>query len=227
MCSRQPWVRCGNRPHRNSGRPPRAWPNALSHALVRRQPGTDWSRQTAPDRPQQGCDGSRGRDIAHRPESVVSMPAFINTLKRQPLSLCLQDQFGAFLKRVNNKRAEKTRRSALAERWGSSEMRDTSKTPDKIRQPVIRSDDGEAASGTGRAMLPVNVRGHEHRIPLRACGIRPSLMIAHPECPRRSSTLVPGACPKWKDLNRHRLFPREGRFGRWHFHGSCCRSSLV
>lgn len=33
------------------------------------------------------------------------MPAVINLLLRQPLSLCAQDEFGAFLKRVNRRRA--------------------------------------------------------------------------------------------------------------------------
>lgn len=57
------------------------------------------------------------------PDEFVSMPAVINFLQRSPLSICAMDEFGAFLKRINNKRASgfemsisKTLRSA----WGAS-----------------------------------------------------------------------------------------------------------
>lgn len=39
------------------------------------------------------------------PSEFVSMTAFINMLQRQPLSLCPQDEFGAFLARVNGRNA--------------------------------------------------------------------------------------------------------------------------
>lgn len=39
------------------------------------------------------------------PSQFISMPAVINFLGRSPLSLCAMDEFGAFLKRINSKRA--------------------------------------------------------------------------------------------------------------------------
>jgi hypothetical protein len=51
------------------------------------------------------------------------MPAVISFLKRSPLSLCPQDEFGAFLKRVNAKRAsgfEGGVLKILRTAWGSS-----------------------------------------------------------------------------------------------------------
>lgn len=39
------------------------------------------------------------------PSQFISMPAVINFLKRTPLSLCPQDEFGSFLKRTNGRRA--------------------------------------------------------------------------------------------------------------------------
>jgi hypothetical protein len=39
------------------------------------------------------------------PSEFISMPAVINMLQRQPLALCAQDEFGAFLKRINSRRA--------------------------------------------------------------------------------------------------------------------------
>lgn len=39
------------------------------------------------------------------PDEFISMPAVINFLVRSPLSVCPMDEFGAFLKRINNRRA--------------------------------------------------------------------------------------------------------------------------
>lgn len=39
------------------------------------------------------------------PDEFISMPAVINFIQRSPLSLCAMDEFGAFLKRINNRRA--------------------------------------------------------------------------------------------------------------------------
>lgn len=39
------------------------------------------------------------------PSQFISMPAVINFLVRSPLSVCAMDEFGAFLKRINSKRA--------------------------------------------------------------------------------------------------------------------------
>ena len=57
------------------------------------------------------------------PSQFISMPAVINFLKREPLSICAMDEFGAFLKRVNNKRAsgfEGAVSSILRQAWGTS-----------------------------------------------------------------------------------------------------------
>jgi hypothetical protein len=57
------------------------------------------------------------------PSEFISMPAVINLLLRQPLSLCAQDEFGAFLKRVNGRRAsgfESNISKILRMVWGSS-----------------------------------------------------------------------------------------------------------
>lgn len=57
------------------------------------------------------------------PDEFISMPAVINMMQRMPLSLCPMDEFGAFLKRINSRKASnfesgitKTLRSA----WGKS-----------------------------------------------------------------------------------------------------------
>ncbi len=39
------------------------------------------------------------------PDQFMSMPAAINFMMRSPLALCPMDEFGSFLKRINNKRA--------------------------------------------------------------------------------------------------------------------------
>jgi Bifunctional DNA primase/polymerase, N-terminal/Protein of unknown function (DUF3987) len=57
------------------------------------------------------------------PSEFISMPAVINHLKTKPLSLCAQDEFGAFLKRANGKRAsgfESSISKILRMVWGCS-----------------------------------------------------------------------------------------------------------
>jgi hypothetical protein len=64
-------------------------------------------------------------DAAHLigPSQFISMPAVINFLVRAPLSLCAMDEFGAFLKRINNRKAsgfEGAITGILRTAWGSS-----------------------------------------------------------------------------------------------------------
>jgi hypothetical protein len=57
------------------------------------------------------------------PSEFISMPAVINRLLESPLCLCPQDEFGAFLKRANGKRAsgfESSISKVLRSAWGSS-----------------------------------------------------------------------------------------------------------
>lgn len=57
------------------------------------------------------------------PSQFISMPAVINFLCRAPLSICAMDEFGAFLKRINNRRAsgfEGAISGLLRTAWGSS-----------------------------------------------------------------------------------------------------------
>lgn len=57
------------------------------------------------------------------PSEFISMSAAINFLQRKPLSVCPMDEFGAFLKRVNSKRAsgyEAAISKILRSAWGSS-----------------------------------------------------------------------------------------------------------
>lgn len=57
------------------------------------------------------------------PSEWISMPAVINMLCRQPLALCAQDEFGAFLKRINGRRAsgfEAGISKILRMLWGTS-----------------------------------------------------------------------------------------------------------
>src|SRR5262249_9783694 len=39
------------------------------------------------------------------PGEFISMPAVVNFILRKPLALCLQDEYGAFLRRITNKKA--------------------------------------------------------------------------------------------------------------------------
>lgn len=57
------------------------------------------------------------------PSQFISMPAVVNMLLRQPLALSAQDEFGAFLKRINARNAssfEKTISQILRQVWGIS-----------------------------------------------------------------------------------------------------------
>lgn len=57
------------------------------------------------------------------PSEFISMTSIINVLKRTPLALCAQDEFGAFLKRVNARKAnnfEGATLKILRTMWGSS-----------------------------------------------------------------------------------------------------------
>ncbi len=57
------------------------------------------------------------------PSQFISMPAVINFLVRQPLSVCPMDEFGSFLKRINSRRAsgfEGAISGLLRTAWGAS-----------------------------------------------------------------------------------------------------------
>jgi hypothetical protein len=57
------------------------------------------------------------------PGEFISMPAVINFIMRKPLSLCLQDEHGAFLKRITARRAsgyETAISKVLRTLWGTS-----------------------------------------------------------------------------------------------------------
>lgn len=57
------------------------------------------------------------------PSQFISMPAVINFLVRSPLSVCAMDEFGAFMKRINNRRAsgfESAISGILRTAWGTS-----------------------------------------------------------------------------------------------------------
>lgn len=57
------------------------------------------------------------------PSEFISMPAVIRFLMRSPLSLCAQDEFGAFLRRVNSRKASSFEGGVLKilrTAWGSS-----------------------------------------------------------------------------------------------------------
>jgi hypothetical protein len=57
------------------------------------------------------------------PSEFISMPAVINFLQRKPLSVCAQDEFGAYLKRINGWKAsgfEAGISKVLRELWGLS-----------------------------------------------------------------------------------------------------------
>jgi hypothetical protein len=61
---------------------------------------------------------------AHKgPPQFMSMSAVIASLRSQPLSLCAMDEFGSFLKRINNKRSsnhEQAITGTLRTAWGAS-----------------------------------------------------------------------------------------------------------
>jgi hypothetical protein len=67
----------------------------------------------------------------------VSMPAVINFILRKPLSLCVQDEFGAFLKRMNGRRAsgwEASISQMLRSLWGVSF--NSTQTPEWAGKPA-------------------------------------------------------------------------------------------
>jgi hypothetical protein len=74
------------------------------------------------------------------PSEFISMPAVINLLLRQPLSLCAQDEFGAYLKRINSRRAsgfEAGISKVLRETWGVSFKRlDTPAWAGRPSEPI-------------------------------------------------------------------------------------------
>ncbi len=78
------------------------------------------------DHPLQQCGRLiRAAGMGHHlgPSEFISMSAVINFLCRSPLALCPQDEFGAFLKRVNAKKASSFEASVLKilrTAWGSS-----------------------------------------------------------------------------------------------------------
>jgi hypothetical protein len=57
------------------------------------------------------------------PSEFISMPAVLNFITRKPLALCLQDEYGAFLRRVTHKKAtvfETALSKILRTLWGTS-----------------------------------------------------------------------------------------------------------
>ena len=57
------------------------------------------------------------------PSEFISMPAVLNFIARKPLALCLQDEYGAFLRRATHKRAsvfETALSKILRTLWGTS-----------------------------------------------------------------------------------------------------------
>jgi len=74
------------------------------------------------------------------PSEFISMPSVINFLRVKPLALCPQDEFGAFLKRINNRRAsgfEAGISKVLREMWGLSFNRyDTPEWAGRASEPI-------------------------------------------------------------------------------------------
>jgi hypothetical protein len=67
------------------------------------------------------ADAGMGQHLG--PGEFISSTAVVNTLTRSPLCLCLMDEFGAFLSRINARRAggfEKAVGAILRSAWGSS-----------------------------------------------------------------------------------------------------------
>jgi hypothetical protein len=72
------------------------------------------------------------------PSQFISMPSVVNFMKREPLSVCSIDEFGSYLKRINNKRAsgfESSISGLLRMAWGSSFAMMT--TPEWAQTPSI------------------------------------------------------------------------------------------
>jgi hypothetical protein len=67
----------------------------------------------------------RAAGLCHHlgPSEFISMPAAIKFIGRSPLAVCPMDEFGSFLKRINNRRAsgfEGAISKILRTAWGSS-----------------------------------------------------------------------------------------------------------
>ncbi|MBS1181951.1 MAG: hypothetical protein H6Q99_1831 [Proteobacteria bacterium] len=79
------------------------------------------------------------------PDEFISMPAVIHFIEREPLSLCPMDEFGAFLKRINAKRASgfergisKIMRSVWGTNFGLMTTPEWAATPaHTIRAPAL------------------------------------------------------------------------------------------
>ena len=79
------------------------------------------------------------------PDEFISMPAVIHFIEREPLSLCPMDEFGAFLKRINAKRASgfergisKIMRSVWGTNFGLMTTPEWAATPARtIRAPAL------------------------------------------------------------------------------------------
>jgi hypothetical protein len=57
------------------------------------------------------------------PSEFISMPAVLNFIQRKPLALCLQDEYGAFLRRITSKKAsgfEQAISKVLRSLWATS-----------------------------------------------------------------------------------------------------------
>lgn len=79
------------------------------------------------------------------PDEFISMPAVIRFIEREPLSLCPMDEFGAFLKRINAKRASgfergisKIMRSVWGTNFGMMTTPEWASTPARtVRAPAM------------------------------------------------------------------------------------------
>lgn len=79
------------------------------------------------------------------PDEFISMPAVVHFIEREPLSLCPMDEFGAFLKRINAKRASgfergisKIMRSVWGTNFGLMTTPEWAATPARtIRAPAL------------------------------------------------------------------------------------------
>jgi len=79
------------------------------------------------------------------PDEFISMPAVIHFIEREPLSLCPMDEFGAFLKRINAKRASgfergisKIMRSVWGTNFGLMTTPEWAATPARtVRAPAL------------------------------------------------------------------------------------------
>ncbi len=80
-----------------------------------------------------------GLDKHVGPDQFISMPAFINFMKREPLAICPQDEFGSYLKRLGHKRAnsfEVQVMTVLQQAWSSAGK--SLRTPEWAQVPSER-----------------------------------------------------------------------------------------